>query len=289
MKIKVYLLRAFGIDKDDGNPAGVVLNADNLTDSQKQTIATEVGFSETAFVEGSEKADYKVRFFTPNEEVDLCGHATIATYSLLFQKKLIKSGQYTQELKAGVLKVEIDNQGMVVMNQTLPVFGEEIDATRLAEVCNIDLQLVLSTSLKPQIVSTGLRDILLPVSSREALFNLSPDHKKLTELNKETNSIGLHAFTLDTIDKKAIAHCRNFAPLYDIPEESATGSSNGALACYLFNNDKLQNTQNMLIEQGYSMQKPSHIYVSLEIENGDICRVQVGGTAVLFSKQELDM
>lgn len=188
MKIKVYLLRAFGIDKDDGNPAGVVLNADNLTDSQKQTIATEVGFSETAFVEGSEKADYKVRFFTPNEEVDLCGHATIATYSLLFQKKLIKSGQYTQELKAGVLKVEIDNQGMVVMNQTLPVFGEEIDATRLAEVCNIDLQLVLSTSLKPQIVSTGLRDILLPVSSREALFNLSPDHKKLTELNKETNS-----------------------------------------------------------------------------------------------------
>ena len=92
--IKVYTLNAFTDDVSGGNPAGVVLDADNLTEKQMQGIAKKVGFSETAFVMSSDSADFRVRFFTPSDEVDLCGHATIATFKLLLLKGRIATVVY---------------------------------------------------------------------------------------------------------------------------------------------------------------------------------------------------
>lgn len=287
-KVKVYLLKSFGVDETGGNPAGVVLNTENLSDNQKKDIARKVNLSETAFVEKSHNADYKVRFFTPTEEVDLCGHATIATYSLLFQKSLIKPGQYTQELKAGVLGIEIRDDGMVIMDQSLPQFAEKIEPNEITEIFG---ESIVVDQLPPQIVSTGLRDILLPVKTREQLYSLKPNFEKMAALNKRTQSVGLHAFTLDTIAPNSIAHCRNFAPLYGIEEESATGSSNGALACYLYHYGKLKerNIQNMKFEQGYSMGKPSEIIVDLSVDDTKIVQVKVGGRAMLYRDVEIEV
>lgn len=287
-KVKVYLLKSFGADETGGNPAGVVLHAENLSDQQKKDIAHKVNLSETAFVENSHNADYKVRFFTPTEEVDLCGHATIATYSLLFQKSLIKPGQYTQELKAGVLGIEIRGDGMVIMEQSVPQFAEKIEPDEITEIFG---ELIVVDQLPPQIVSTGLRDILLPVKTREELYSLKPNFEKMAALNKRTQSVGLHAFTLDTIALNSIAHCRNFAPLYGIEEESATGSSNGALACYLYHYGKLKerNIQNMKFEQGYSMGKPSEIIVDLSVDDTKIVQVKVGGRAMLYRDVEIEV
>ena len=81
-----------------------------------QHIAKIVGFSETAFVLKSNNADFKVKFFTPHSEVDLCGHATIATLYLLANKGIIRVGGYTQETKAGVLKVENHEDGTIYMH-----------------------------------------------------------------------------------------------------------------------------------------------------------------------------
>ena len=75
-----------------------------------------------------------MRFFTPTEEVDLCGHATIATYSLLFQRSLLKSGSYKQELKAGVLGIEVQDDGLVIMEQSLPQFSESIPLEVITDV-----------------------------------------------------------------------------------------------------------------------------------------------------------
>ena len=287
-KVKVYLLKSFGADETGGNPAGVVLHAENLSDQQKKDIAHKVNLSETAFVENSHNADYKVRFFTPTEEVDLCGHATIATYSLLFQKSLIKPGQYTQELKAGVLGIEIRGDGMVILEQSVPQFAEKIEPDEITEIFG---ELIVVDQLPPQIVSTGLRDILLPVKTREELYSLKPNFEKMAALNKRTQSVGLHAFTLDTIALNSIAHCRNFAPLYGIEEESATGSSNGALACYLYHYGKLKerNIQNMKFEQGYSMGKPSEIIVDLSVDDTKIVQVKVGGRAMLYRDVEIEV
>src|SRR4030042_6752154 len=226
MKIKVYLLNAFTINKKGGNPAGVVLNTDKLNNKYKKIIAKKVGFSETVFVEQSTKANFKLRFFTPNSEIDFCGHATIAAYYLLLQKKYIKAGSYHQELKAGLLEIKVSKNGLVVMQQPLPQFAEIINSEEIKRIFNKNLTI---NNLKAQIVFTGLRDIILPVETRALLFSLRPNFKKMMTLNKQTNSIGIHAFSLDTINLNSIACCRNFAPLYGINEESATGSANGAL------------------------------------------------------------
>lgn len=100
-------MRAFAKTEKGGNPAGVVFDADGLSESSMKEIASEVGYSETAFVMKSHMADFRVRFFTPIEEVDLCGHATIAAFNLMRDEKIILPGNYTQETKAGVLKLRV--------------------------------------------------------------------------------------------------------------------------------------------------------------------------------------
>lgn len=290
MKIKVYLLNVFGISKFGGNPAGIVLNADLLTNEQKKYISKVIGFSETAFVSKSKNADFKVSFFTPKEEVDFCGHATVATYFLLLNKKIIqKNTEYTQELKAGILKIFVNQDTSIIVDQVLPIFSETFSSKQVQSIFNTKIKQV--DKLPIQIVSTGLKDVFLPVIDRKTLFDLKPEFKKMAEFNKTTNTIGFHAFSLDTISLDATAHCRNFAPLYGINEEAATGSSNGALACYLQTYEKLKkkSLNNLIFEQGYSMNKPSEIIAKLELKNKSITRVQVGGKAYIIGKKEIEL
>ncbi len=279
MNVEIFKAKAFAKTIEGGNPAGIVLNADSLTIEEKKQIAKEIGFSETAFIQKSNKADFKVEFFTPVEEVDLCGHATIASFSCMFQKEILKPGKYSQETKAGILEIEIDNEGFVFMDQKLPEFSETITIKEITEALIID-QTQLIQGLMPQVVSTGLRDIIIGLNTRKDLLSLKPNFEKIQSLSKKYNAVGLHVFTLETIDMVSIAHSRNFAPLYGVNEESATGTANGALACYLFQNGLINSSQNIVIEQGYSMNMPSEIFVGLEINNRKISRVQVGGKAM---------
>jgi len=95
----------------------------------------------------------------------------------------------------------------------------------------------------------------------------------------------MHAFTFETLNSSSSAHTRNFAPLYGIPEESATGTANGALSSYLFKYFKNNfDFSNLVFEQGYVMNSPSEIYVNLEINEDEISCVKVGGRAVLIQK-----
>jgi PhzF family phenazine biosynthesis protein len=284
MRLIVYTLNSFAKTEDGGNPAGVVLQADGLSDEEMLSIAQQVGFSETAFVHKSEKANYKVRFFTPNSEVGLCGHATIAAFTLLKNKKIIDDGILCQETKAGILNIEVDND-KVYMNQNAPEYFNIIDKNEVADSLNITQDDFVS-HLPIQIVSTGLKDIMIPIKNLDRLFSIKPDYKKIAALSKKYNIIGFHVFSLET-KFDSTAHCRNFAPLYNINEESATGTSNGALACYLYKHGIVNEEQSseLVFEQGYSMQKPSEILVRLKIDNNKICEVKVGGKAII--KQEL--
>jgi PhzF family phenazine biosynthesis protein len=277
--MKVFTLNAFAKTDDGGNPAGVVFDADSLTEQQMKDIAKKVGYSETAFVMGSKRADFKVRFFTPADEVDLCGHATIATYNLMLIKGMIKEGNYTQETKAGLLKLDV-RKDIVFMQQKLPEFLELPSQKKIADSLNIKTDYF--ADLPIQIVSTGLKDIFIPIMDREMLFSIMPDFKEVSMISKQYDVIGYHMFTLDT---KASAHCRNLAPLYGIDEESATGTSNGALACYLWKYHEKKTE--FIFEQGYSMKKPSEIIVNLKLRDNSIAEVWVGGTAKGIKKIEL--
>lgn len=278
--MKKYYVNAFAKTIDGGNPAGVVLNADNLTEKEMLEIASDIGFSETAFVSSSDKADFRVRFFTPSDEVDLCGHATIATFSLLKSLNIVKAGTYTQETKAGVLSVQVTEDDLVLMEQLKPKKYDTLNKEEIALSLGIKSEDIISPV---QVFSTGLKDIIVHVKSLDILNNMVPNFKLISDISENFESTGYHVFTLETLYGNT-AHCRNFAPLYAIDEESATGTASGAMAGYLISN-KLVNISeginHFTFEQGYTMKRPSEIKAQIEIKDNEVTRVIVGGKSII--------
>lgn len=281
MEVTVYTLNAFTKESNGGNPAGVVLDSDHLSEDQMKFIAKEVGFSETAFVQQSSLADFKFRYFTPLAEVDLCGHATIASFHIL-QQNGISNGTYTIETKAGILEVCVDSEN-IFLSQAIPYFDKVLDAKEIANSLNI-VESDIDENLPIQIVSTGLRDILIPIKTKEVLNLIQPNEKEIARISEKYTVIGYHLFTLDTVPD-ITASCRNFAPLYGILEESATGTSNGALTTYLHKYGVIWSGA-FVFEQGVTMGETSEIISKLVVqENGEIQTIQVGGTAGRIQKR----
>jgi len=288
MKIKVYTMDSFAKTNDGGNPAAIVLEADQLTQKQMKELASKIGFSETAFIMNSDIADLKVRFFTPTDEVDLCGHATIGCFYLMAEKGFLEPGIYKQETRVGVLDVEITNDHLVLMDQNTPQFYEVIDKEIIAQSLNISIS-DLSEDLNPQIVSTGMRDIMVPIKDLKTLQTITPNMELVSDISDKYHVIGYHLFSLETLG--GTAHCRNLAPLYGIPEESACGTANGALSSYLYFHHKISGKEaaNIIMEQGYTMGKPSEILVSIDSENNEIRRIRVGGRAKNIRELEFEL
>lgn len=288
MNIDVSLLNAFTAENTGGNPAGVVLNAGSLTKDQKQMIATQVGFSETAFVTDDHLADFNVSFFTPTDEVDFCGHATIAVFSELYRKGLISCAQYTQQTKAGMLAVDIQENGHVIMEQALPKTLAQFSHDEIAPLLGVPIAALEATQLPITAMSTGLPDLIVPVSAGY-LDNIRPNFEAITLFCQAHKLVGLHVFELSSEGVEVTASCRNFAPLYGIPEESATGSSCGALACYLAQVTDLEGQAEYLFEQGRLMGCRSLISASVERKNRQMTRVRIGGFANTFGSKTLSL
>lgn len=276
MDIEVNLVSSFTVNGSGGNSAGVVLNADKLSDSQKLKIAQAVGYSETAFVASDDEADYEVSFFTTTGEVDFCGHATLAAFSTMHEKGILKAGSYVQRTKAGMLPVVIESNGKVVMEQQLPQKLDSISYQEISGVIGIDSHILESTKLPIEVISTGLPDVIIPVPNG-FLDAIKPDDELIAEFCRKHNLVGFHVFEL--CDSKGVlsASCRNFAPLFGISEESATGSSSGALACYL--TEHLAIESEYVFEQGRAMNCTSIITASVGLDNSKITSVKVGGFA----------
>lgn len=298
--MKFYISDAFTGELFGGNPAGVVIleaGEDFPPDEAMKKTAAELRYSETAFIRQLSEKEFRIRYFTPADEVDLCGHATIASFSCLLDAGLVKDGEsYVNHTLAGDLNISVKD-GFVMMDMAVPEYiGTITDAADLAELYDImGLPYVPvetadvygeQVQLLPMMISTGLPDIIMPVPSGAELAAISPDFKRLTELSKRYNVVGVHAFTADTTDKDITAHCRNFAPLYDIDEEAATGTSNGALTYYLYYNDVLKAGSRSVFVQGEAMGRPSKILSFLDNahETGSGVNIRVGGSAVILAK-----
>ena len=279
--VDVYVTSAFSKDNQGGNKAGVVLNRPDLTVQQKMDIARELGYSETAFVLDSEVADFQLQYFTPTDEVPLCGHATIATFATLNLLGKLNKSHYTIETKAGILNIEVQEDGLIFMQQNCPEYFEILESDLFTYCINVDS---FDCSLPIQTVSTGLKDILYPVKSIQHLENLKPNFQEMSELSKKLDVVGIHAFTLLN-DSDITAICRNFAPLYGIDEESATGTANCALACYLYKHYKKKSKY--IFEQGYNLGQISRIVVNIFAKEDCINAVYVGGYGYLVCKKVL--
>ncbi len=277
----IFLVKAFTKDTTTGNPAGVVLGADNLSDEQMLHIAAELGFSESAFVSASDVADFRVRFFSPKQEVDFCGHATIATFhTLVEQGRILAPGAdkrtVTQETKAGVLKVTCHGDGKIVMSQNAPEFGAiETDRASIAELLGIKPENILDHPM--QAVSTGTPKLMIPIDSLKTLQAIQPN---LEGIAAYTKARGFYPFTAETLDPKADFQARQFNPAAGINEDPLTGVAAGALGCYA-KKYNLVSKEQIVIEQGYTMNMGGQMFV--DVSDG----VKVGGYAVTFGKKEL--
>lgn len=279
--MNIYIASGFCKNNGGGNRAGVVLEAGELSYERKQEIAKILGFSETVFFSESEKADFKLEYFTPTEEVPLCGHATIASFSMLREIKQLEKDNYTIETKSGILRIQIEEDGLVYMEQNCPTFDVRLEPDVFTNCIERE---VIDGNLPIQIVSTGLRDIMLPIKSCDKLDNMKPNLEQMSKLSRENEVVGVHAFALSD-EQELTAICRNFAPLYGIDEESATGTSNCALACYLFKYFKKQ--EKYVFEQGVTMGVESQILVKLEYHEDVIDTVFVGGYGHLLEQRML--
>ena len=277
--MELYTVDAFTDVPLGGNPAGVALFQDKLPDeAEMRRVAAQVGYSETAFLRRIAPDRFEVRYFTPVEEVALCGHATVGSFSLLLQKGLIEGGRtYIAQTGAGDIRVDIA-AGLVWLDMAVPKeLGQLSDADASALLSMYGLEEGAFGTLHPAMVDTGLPDIMMPLANPALLAALKPDMEAISALSKRLNVTGVHAFALASDG----VHYRNFAPLYGIDEESATVTSNGALTYYLYRRGLVQPDATNLFIQGEAMGKPSKIYSRLSVSRDGSVSIRVGGSAVV--------
>ena len=281
--MKFYIVDAFTSVPFGGNTAGVVLLEDDKgfpSDTLMQKIAAQLRYSETAFIKQNGERDFTIRYFTPEGEVDLCGHATIASFKVLMEcGKATEGDVCLNRTLAGDLNVYVGEQIMMDM-ATPQVVGKKVEMKELYRIMT-GREMETVQGLPVEIISTGLPDIILPLASVEELQSLKPDMQALAKLSKELEVTGVHAFAI--ADDNYTAHVRNFAPLYGIDEESATGTANGALSYYLFRHGIAQEGDMCTYLLGEEMGRASEI--TAKVMAGG--KIKVGGNAAIMASGEL--
>lgn len=285
--MRFYIADAFAARAFSGNQAGVVPLGEGAfpEESLMRALAGELRHSETAFVRRTGERSFHIRYFTPAEEVDLCGHATVASFTVLRETGEIPAGEYALHTRSGDLTVTVEPDA-VWMDMAPPAEGRTFSEAEQAELYGAYALTAADRrlGLAPQAVSTGLLDILLPVADAAALDRARQDEAEVRRLSERYGVVGVHMFCPGTGDPAA--HCRNFAPLYAIPEEAATGTSNGALTFYLYRRGLIRPGVTNRFIQGEKMGKPSEILSRLTEEDGGV-RVRIGGRAVLTLRGEV--
>jgi len=279
--IRVLQVDAFTDEPLTGNPAGVVPNADGLSDDQMQAIAAEMAVSETAFLRSSEDADRRVRYFTPTQEVDLCGHATIGSFAHLHDEDL-EPGSTTLETNVGVLDIEVAADGTVWMTQDEPSIREvDVGYDRVANALGVDAAALegASADIPLAVSSTGLPFLIAPITYLSDVGNAEPDMAAIEDLTDAVDAAGVYLFSFDALEPESTLYGRMFAPGAGVPEDPVTGTASGAVCAYLdrfgaFDDDL---PDELRLEQGHYVDRPGLVRVRLD----DAVRVGGRGVTVL--------
>jgi len=284
---RALLVDAFTDEPMTGNPAGVLADAAGLDDEQCQRVAAELGASETAFLSPADEADYRIRYFTPEQAVDLCGHATVAAVGALFDDGVVDAGTVTVETPVGDLDVTVDADGAIWMSQTAPeIRPVDLDYERVADALGVDVATLrdVGADLPLVVASTGLPWLLVPVNYFEHLRDASPDMRAIEDATDTVDAAGIYAFTFDTIAADATLHARAFAPGAGVPEDPVTGTASGAVGAYLDREGALDaDLDRIVCEQGHVMDRPGR--VTVDTSDG----IRVGGRSVTVLDGDLSV
>lgn len=277
MEVTAIIVKAFTKNKDAGNPAGVILDADHLTDAQMQSVATELGFSESVFILKSDVADCRMRYFTVTQEVDYCAHASLAAGFVY----LPKSSLLFYETKAGFFTLTRDDEEFITMQQKSPEFGALVQDPFIADILGIDVE-DIDDGHMPEVVSTGVPKLIVGVKSLKVLLGIKPDFERIKQLCRAIGARGVYVFTGETVLISSDFHARQFNPLCGINEDPVTGIAAGALGAYLSNEEEEDQSVDTVVEQGYSMDKFGTMRVIVENK-----AVSVSGQAVIYGERVL--
>lgn len=281
-----------------GNPAGIVLSADNLDDGTMQAIARTTGFNDTAFIASSHVADVRIRYFSPRREVELCGHATIAASIALHTRGRLAGKplpcDFLLETKAGVLPITIDttasNEKLVFMSQA-PAQFTQYNGDRNLLVQSLG---VTPADLHPDFPlvygSTGRWTLVVPVRNLDAMRNMQSQPTLFADVLSDMPGASIHPFCFEVIGTDADLHARHFSsPSSGTSEDPVTGTASGVLGAYYreFVNRERDAAQPLVIEQGYEMGREGRVLVWAS-KNADSYAVRIAGKACFVDEQTID-
>lgn len=269
-KFEIYQIDAFTDKPFRGNPAGVAFG-DGLTAGEMQLIAREMNVAETAFLLKSVNADYRLRWFTPAVEVDLCGHATIASMHFLNEHNLLKdSTDITFDTRSGILKCRSEN-GKYFMQ--IPVYETNEYVGSKEEIFEVLGIAKVETDENIPFIITEHNYLYVYIKKLETVGKLKPDFKKLMQLSINNKFGGLVVYTKETIDHASSAHIRFFAPFYGIEEDPVTGSANGPMLTVLLKLGLIKddgNDINLTFEQGDFINRKGRIGVRYSAKENEL-------------------
>lgn len=284
-----------------GNPLAVVLDAEGLSDERMQAIAKEFNLSETVFVLPADNPGHSadIRIFTPTVELPFAGHPTVGTAILMAMERF---GEMTGEQDAVVvLKEKIGAvRCAVVLKENAAAFAE-FDVPKLPESAgpSRDKELVAAAlSLEPSDISfenhvpsryqVGAPFTFVPVRDLDVLARARPDLAMWEKAFGNGGHNDAYVYCRETRAHESAFHARMFAPQMGITEDPATGSAAAAFAGAVHFFDELPNGTHLIrIEQGFEMGRPSLIDLEIDIENGVMHAVRIGGQATLVARGEL--
>ncbi len=283
--MQIYLVDAFTETRFEGNPAGVVLDADHLSETEMQQLAMELNASETAFVKAGTNGSFDVRFYTPTTEINFCGHATVGLFHTLAKTGKLKLangvGQFTEHTKGGSFPIRVDEENgriLVTMTQqeykmtSLPFDAEQIVSALGLKMNDMD------KDFPPMLARTANKHLMIGLKSG-ALKRIDFYQHQLGKLLHHCDVSTAHVFSKEGDN---VFSARNFAPHIGIPEDPATGSAAGAFGAYLHRVGQSQNgVTEITISQGNEMGRPSRLFVKVYVEDGLFNKVEVSGTAVI--------
>lgn len=284
-----------------GNQLAVFTDGSGLDAAAMQNIAREMNYSETTFLFPPEQGgDYRVRIFTPGQELPFAGHPLVGTANVIVSERMKAWSKpltpVTLETGVGPIHVEVrieDGQtGRTTMTQPLPkVRSTYANTDALARALSLDPSQIAYSGLPVETIFNGIAVMIVPIKSRAAIERITLDGGALERISNEVGASTVLAFTRETVLPTSTVHCRVFAPAAGVSEDAATGSANGPLGFYLVRHKLVegQSTTRIVSEQGFEMKRPSLLYIDVDVDStsSDVTAVRVGGGVVISGRGEI--
>lgn len=277
------VINSFSGENLIGNPAAVFFDPSGLDDYSLQTIAKQINLVETVFVYPSDHADFLFRYFTPNKEVSLAGHPTIAACIALVNAKKIdlnKKNTYQIETQNGLREVIIEifrNQVLVKMKQSSPKFISPLISKKIIANTLGIREADIASHLPIQTIDLGVKYVVIAINSLSALISIKRDVQLLQELCENLGVREVQVFTFETYGEDFDFHTRNLCPREGI-EDPACGMGNAAVGAYLAQNYYIdQKVIHLRAEQGTIVKMPCLIELFISKKEEDI-ELYIGGT-----------